>query len=68
MKEVSEGAAGVIGVISTLAFACLVWWYFMQGSSEITMFIVVGVLLLLANLFALWCLCMKTTKNKKGKK
>lgn len=68
MKEISEGKAGVIGVVATLAFALLLWWYFMQGSSETTMFIVVGVVLLFTDIFALWCLYTKTTKKKRGKK
>lgn len=67
MKEISKGRAEAIGAIATLAFAFLLWWYVVQGSSEITMFIIFGIVLLFMDVFALRCLLMKTTK-KKGRK
>lgn len=68
MKGITKGNASAIGFVSTLAFAGLIWWYVAQGTTETTIFIVLGALLVTADIFALWCMPRKVTNNKRGKK
>ena len=70
MKEILNKNAGFIAVVTTIAFAVLLWSYAMQGVTETTNFIAAGIALLLLDVLALWSMSINKTinKNKKGKR
>lgn len=68
MNGITKENAEVIGLVSTAIFACIIWLYALQGGAETTAFITIGIIIVLMDIFALWCISMKTKSKKRGKK
>ena len=70
MKEKLKRNAGIIGVITTAFFACLVWAYASKGYSyDPTNLVIAGAALVILDTLTLWSFSKtKVIRKKKGKK
>lgn len=71
MKEILTKNAGMLGFISTVFFACMMFWHSAQRDYDapVNYLVLAGLALILFDLLILWSIATtKSIKKRKGKK